>query len=46
MKPQLRELATEVLKRYEKRKDIVAVSEPRGSRMSKGFRDESLFGKW
>ena len=43
---QLKELPIEVLKRYEKWKDIVAVSGPPGLRMIKGFHDESLFGKW
>lgn len=43
---QLKKLPTDVLKRYEKWKDIVAVSGPQGLRMIKGFHDESLFGKW
>jgi len=43
---QLKKLPTEVLKRYEKWKDIVAVSGPQGLRMIKGLYDESLFGKW
>ena len=43
---QLRKLPTEVLKRYEKWKDIVVVSGPQGLRMIKGFHDESLDGKW
>jgi len=43
---QLKKIPTEVLKRYEKWKDIVAVSGPQGLRMIKGLRDESLFGKW
>ena len=43
---QIRRLPTEVLKRYEKWKDIVAVSGPQGLRMIKGFHDESLSGKW
>ena len=36
----------EVLKRYEKWKDIVRISGPKGLRMIKGFHDESLSGKW
>ena len=36
----------EVLKRYEKWKDIVQVSGPRGLRLIKGFHDESLRGEW
>ena len=43
---QLKRLPTEVLKRYEKWKDIVTISGPQGLRMIKGFHDESLFGKW
>jgi addiction module RelE/StbE family toxin len=43
---QLKRLPTEVLKRYEKWKDIVTMSGPQGLRMIKGFHDESLFGKW
>jgi len=43
---QLKKLPAEVLKRYEKWKDIVAISGPQGLRMIKGFRDESLVGKW
>ena len=36
----------EILKRYEKWKDIVTVSGPHGLRLIKGFRDESLLGEW
>jgi len=36
----------EVLKRYEKWKDIVAISGPEGLRLIKGFHDESLRGEW
>jgi addiction module RelE/StbE family toxin len=36
----------EVLKRYEKWKDIVAISGPEGLRLIKGFHDEALTGKW
>jgi len=39
-------LPTDVLKRYEKWKDIVTISGPAGLRLIKGFQDESLFGKW
>jgi len=39
-------LPEEVLKRYEKWKDIVAISGPRGLRLIKGFHDEALKGKW
>jgi addiction module RelE/StbE family toxin len=36
----------EVLKRYEKWKDIVAVSGPQGLLRIVGFRDEALRGEW
>jgi proteic killer suppression protein len=39
-------LPTEILKRYEKWKDIVRVSGPRGLRLIKGFHDEALRGEW
>jgi len=39
-------LPQEVLKRYEKWKDIVGISGPEGLRLIKGFHDESLKGKW
>lgn len=42
----LREAPLEVQKRYEKWKDIVSISGPQGLRKIKGFRDESLSGKW
>jgi mRNA-degrading endonuclease YafQ of YafQ-DinJ toxin-antitoxin module len=37
---------SEVLKRYEKWKDIASISGPQGLRLIKGFHDESLSGKW
>ena len=43
---QLSRFPIEVLKRYEKWKDIVSISGPQGLRLIKGFRDEALFGKW
>jgi toxin HigB-1 len=43
---QIAAVPKEVLKRYEKWKDIVAISGPPGLRLIKGFRDESLSGKW
>ena len=43
---QLKKVPTDVLKRYEKWKDIVAISGPQGLRLIKGFRDESLKGDW
>ena len=39
-------LPTEILKRYEKWKDIVRTSGPAGLRMIRGFRDETLRGQW
>lgn len=39
-------LPTEILKRYEKWKDIVRLSGPKGLRSIKGFHDESLRGEW
>jgi addiction module RelE/StbE family toxin len=36
----------EVLKRYEKWKDIALISGPPGLRKVKGFHDEALSGKW
>ena len=36
----------DVLKRYEKWKDIVSVSGPQGLLRIKGFRDEALRGDW
>ncbi|HJP04577.1 MAG: type II toxin-antitoxin system mRNA interferase toxin, RelE/StbE family [Chromatiales bacterium] len=36
----------DILKRYEKWKDIVVISGPPGLRQIKGFRDEALRGEW
>lgn len=36
----------EILKRYEKWKDIAAMSGPPGLRLIKGFHDEALAGEW
>ena len=36
----------EILKRYEKWKDIVRFSGPAGLRLIKGFHDEALGGEW
>lgn len=43
---QLKRLPIDVLKRYEKWKDIVAISGPQGLQLIRGFHDEALFGKW
>ena len=39
-------LPKDILKRYEKWKDIVRISGPQGLRQIKGFHDESLQGRW
>ena len=36
----------DILKRYEKWKDIAMISGPQGLRSIKGFHDESLSGDW
>jgi mRNA-degrading endonuclease YafQ of YafQ-DinJ toxin-antitoxin module len=36
----------EILKRYEKWKDIASLSGPVGLRLIKGFRDEALSAEW
>jgi toxin HigB-1 len=43
---QLASLPMEILKRYEKWKDIAMVSGPPGLRLIKGFHDEALRGEW
>ena len=42
----VRKMPKQVLKRYEKWKDIVAISGPSGLKQIKGFNDEPLKGKW
>ena len=42
----MRRIPEEVLKRYEKWKDIVSLSGPDGLRLIKGFHDEALKGIW
>ena len=39
-------LPIEILKRYEKWKDIMRISGPGGLRLIKGFHDEALRGEW
>ena len=39
-------LPVEILKRYEKWKDIVRISGPAGLRVIRGFNDEALRGQW
>ena len=42
---QLDSVPREILKRYEKWKDIAMLSGPAGLRLIRGFNDEALFGK-
>jgi addiction module RelE/StbE family toxin len=42
----IRKLPDEIVKRYEKWKDVVEFSGPAGLRLIRGFRDESLRGRW
>lgn len=39
-------LPLDILKRYEKWKDIVSISGPNGLRAIRGFNDEALRGRW
>ena len=41
-----RRVPIEILKRYEKWKDIAGLSGPQGLRAIKGFRDKALSGEW
>lgn len=43
---QLSTVPGEILKRYEKWKDIAALSGTSGLRLIKGFHDEALSGQW
>ena len=43
---QVASVPNEVLKRYEKWKDIALISGPPGLRLIKGFHDEALSGRW
>lgn len=42
----IKSLPVDILKRYEKWKDIVAISGPVGLKQIKGFNDEALRGEW
>ena len=42
----IKKLPEEILKRYEKWKDIVTISGPQGLKLIIGFRDEALKGNW
>ncbi len=46
MDKQVAAVPKDILKRYEKWKDIAAISGPPGLRLIRGFRDEALSGKW
>lgn len=41
-----RSIPVEILKRYEKWKDVAMLSGPPGLRLIKGFHDEALSGNW
>ena len=43
---QLNSLQVDILKRYEKWKDIVTISGPSGLKLIKGFNDDPLQGEW
>lgn len=43
---QLDSIPLDILKRYEKWKDIVTISGPQGLRAIKGLQDKSLKGEW
>jgi len=43
---QLTRAPREILKRYEKWKDLAILSGPPGLRLIKGFHDEALAGEW
>lgn len=46
MEKHLDAMNNEILKRYEKWKDIAMISGPLGLRLVKGFHDEALRGNW
>ena len=46
MEKQLDAAPREILKRYEKWKDIAMISGPPGLRLIRGFHDEALRGEW
>ena len=43
---QVASIPKEILKRYEKWKDIAAISGPPGLRLIRGLHDEALSGQW
>ena len=46
MDKQVTAVPKDILKRYEKWKDVAVVSGPPGLRLIRGFRDEALSGEW
>jgi len=46
LRRRLKGLPVDILKRYEKWKDIVEFSGPAGLKLIKGFHDEALAGEW
>jgi mRNA-degrading endonuclease YafQ of YafQ-DinJ toxin-antitoxin module len=42
----IKKLPEEILKRYEKWKDVISISGPQGLKVIAGFCDEALKGKW
>jgi len=42
----IKKLPEEILKRYEKWKDVISISGPQGLEMIAEFHDEALNGKW
>jgi addiction module RelE/StbE family toxin len=46
MDKQVASIPKEILRRYEKWKDVARLSGPPGLRLIKGFRAEALRGKW
>ena len=45
LESQIKSTPKEILKRYEKWKDVVAISGPAGLKLIRGFRDEALSGQ-
>lgn len=43
---QVLSIPKDILKRYEKWKDIATISGPPGLRLIRGFRDDALSGEW
>ena len=43
---QIQKIPSEILRRYEKWKDIARISGPQGLKLIRGFNDEALSGQW